>query len=174
MRFYHGGPEANCEAHAGSRVGASAAVIAAGLAFGLAAEEDAGGEENGRDGGVGQSDAQMAVAHSERRVQEPNRGTEIPDPIEISAHSTLGCAAWRGRYLLILMAKRLFRKTPERAGLFQNGGAQFITESAEDTEESGCVIRKLAVSKPTDPAATQQAGARLHPQNSQRAQFVAL
>jgi hypothetical protein len=64
----------------------SAAVIAASLATSLTAKEDPGGEENRRDGSIGQSDAQIAVTHGERRVQEPNSGAEIPDPIEISAH----------------------------------------------------------------------------------------
>ncbi|MGB6868528.1 MAG: hypothetical protein WBD93_02865, partial [Acidobacteriaceae bacterium] len=91
----------------------SAAVIAAFLAFGLAAKEEASCQENRRDEGIRQPEAQIAMVHGQRRVQEPNRGTEIPDPIEIPAHLTMGCGAWCGRYLFDLMAKRLFGRHRE-------------------------------------------------------------
>jgi len=64
----------------------SAAVVAAFLALGHAAKNDTGGQENRGDGSVGEAEAQIAMVHGERGVEEPNRGAEIPDPIEISAH----------------------------------------------------------------------------------------
>jgi len=64
----------------------SAAVVAALLAPGHAAKDDAGGQEDCGDGGVCEAEAQIALVHGEGRVQEPDRGTEVPDPIEISAH----------------------------------------------------------------------------------------
>lgn len=109
---------------------ASAPVVAAGLAFRLAPKKDAGRKKNRRDDGIGQSKAQVAMVHGQRGIQEPDRCAEIPDPVEISAHLTLGCAACCGRYLLILMVKMLTRKTPRVGGLFRTARRSSLTPNS--------------------------------------------
>jgi hypothetical protein len=73
-------------------------VAVSGRTSGLFTEEDSGCEENGRNGGIGEPHPQFAVVHGKRRVQEPNRGAQIPDPVEIAAHFLMGCACWGARY----------------------------------------------------------------------------
>lgn len=62
-----------------------------------APEEHPGGEEDGRNEGVGQAAAQSAFVHRQRRVDKPNRCADVPDPVEVPLHFPVGCSAARRR-----------------------------------------------------------------------------
>ena len=73
--------------------------VAAVVAFGLAAKKDAYRQERGGNARIGQTAAQRSMMHGKRGVQEPYRCAQKPDPVEITGHYPLGCAARGGRHL---------------------------------------------------------------------------
>jgi hypothetical protein len=48
------------------------------------------------------------VAHRQRRVQKPDRRAQIPDPVEIAAHSLMGCVPKDARPLSLPIVKGQF------------------------------------------------------------------
>ena len=59
----------------------------------LPPKEDPRRQKHRRDRGIRKPHAQIPMVHRQRRVQEPNRGAEVPDGgFEIPAHSLMGCA----------------------------------------------------------------------------------
>jgi len=94
------------------------AAVAAG-ALRLFPEENSRCQEHRGDGRVGEPQAQLAMVHRQRRIQEPNRGAEIPDPVEIATHFVMGCAPRDARQPLFSILRRLLLQTPRGACLFR-------------------------------------------------------